>query len=90
MDTWWQTETGHILITPLPGITTMKPGSAQQPFPGVRPEIRDDEGNQLEVEQTGNLVLTQPWPGMMRSALQRRPALPRDLLVEVLRRVLRR
>ncbi|MCD2189811.1 acetate--CoA ligase [Actinomycetospora sp. SF1] len=66
MDTWWQTETGHILITPLPGITTMKPGSAQQPFPGVRPEIRDDEGNVLGVEQTGNLVLTAPWPGMMR------------------------
>ena len=67
MDTWWQTETGHILITPLPGITTLKPGMAQQPFPGVRPEIRDDEGNQLGVEQTGNLVLTQPWPGMMRT-----------------------
>jgi acetyl-CoA synthetase len=67
MDTWWQTETGHILITPLPGITTLKPGMAQQPFPGVRPEIRDDEGNQLDVEQTGNLVLTQPWPGMMRT-----------------------
>jgi acetyl-CoA synthetase len=66
MDTWWQTETGHILITPLPGITTLKPGMAQQPFPGVRPEIRDDEGNQLGVEETGNLVLTQPWPGMMR------------------------
>ncbi|WP_018334552.1 acetate--CoA ligase [Actinomycetospora chiangmaiensis] len=66
MDTWWQTETGHILITPLPGITTLKPGSAQQPFPGVRPEIRDDEGNVLDVEQTGNLVLTAPWPGMMR------------------------
>lgn len=66
MDTWWQTETGHILITPLPGITTMKPGSAQQPFPGVLPEIRDDEGNKLGTEQTGNLVLTAPWPGMMR------------------------
>ncbi|PVZ14292.1 acetate--CoA ligase [Actinomycetospora cinnamomea] len=66
MDTWWQTETGHILITPLPGITTLKPGMAQQPFPGVRPEIRDDEGNQVPVETTGNLVLTQPWPGMMR------------------------
>jgi acetyl-CoA synthetase len=66
MDTWWQTETGHILITPLPGITTLKPGMAQQPFPGVRPEVRDDEGNQLGVEETGNLVLTQPWPGMMR------------------------
>jgi acetyl-CoA synthetase len=67
MDTWWQTETGHILITPLPGITTLKPGMAQQPFPGVRPEIRDDEGNVLGTEQTGNLVLTAPWPGMMRT-----------------------
>lgn len=66
MDTWWQTETGHILITPLPGITTLKPGMAQQPFPGVRPEVRDDEGNELGAEETGNLVLTQPWPGMMR------------------------
>ncbi|MDD7936806.1 acetate--CoA ligase [Actinomycetospora lutea] len=66
MDTWWQTETGHILITPLPGITTLKPGMAQQPFPGVRPEIRDDEGNQVPAETTGNLVLTEPWPGMMR------------------------
>ena len=66
MDTWWQTETGHILITPLPGITTLKPGMAQQPFPGVRPEIRDDEGNEVGVEETGNLCLTAPWPGMMR------------------------
>jgi acetyl-CoA synthetase len=66
MDTWWQTETGHILITPLPGITTLKPGMAQQPFPGVRPEIRDDEGHEVPAETTGNLVLTQPWPGMMR------------------------
>ncbi len=66
MDTWWQTETGHILITPLPGITTLKPGSAQQPFPGVRPQVRDDEGNELGRNEAGNLVLTAPWPGMMR------------------------
>jgi acetyl-CoA synthetase len=66
MDTWWQTETGHILITPLPGITTLKPGSAQQPFPGVETEIRDDEGKALGANQPGNLVLTAPWPGMMR------------------------
>ncbi|MDQ4117652.1 MAG: acetate--CoA ligase [Actinomycetota bacterium] len=66
MDTWWQTETGHILITPLPGITTLKPGSAQQPFPGVSPQVRDDEGNVLGPNQPGNLVLTAPWPGMMR------------------------
>jgi acetyl-CoA synthetase len=66
MDTWWQTETGHIMITPLPGITTLKPGMAQQPFPGVRPEVRDDEGNVLGPEETGNLALTAPWPGMLR------------------------
>ncbi|TCK21707.1 acetate--CoA ligase [Pseudonocardia endophytica] len=66
MDTWWQTETGHILITPLPGITTLKPGSAQQPFPGLEFEVRDDEGNALGANEPGNLVLTRPWPGMMR------------------------
>lgn len=66
MDTWWQTETGHSLITPLPGITTLKPGMAQQPFPGVQTEIRDDEGHALGANQSGNLVLTAPWPGMMR------------------------
>jgi acetyl-CoA synthetase len=70
VDTWWQTETGHILITPLPGITDLKPGSAQQPFPGVRPEIRDDDGNRLGPNQPGNLVLTAPWPGMMRGLYQ--------------------
>jgi hypothetical protein len=70
VDTWWQTGTGHILITPLPGITSPKPGSAQQPFPGVWPEIRDDDGNRLGPDQPGNLLVTAPWPGMMRGLYQ--------------------
>ena len=66
VDTWWQTETGHILITPLPGITPLKPGSATQPFPGVDAAIYDDEGNTVGPGGGGNLVLRSPWPGMMR------------------------
>ena len=65
VDTWWQTETGMILITPLPGLTTLKPGSATQPFPGVSAEIRTAEGRRV---QTGGglLALTRPWPSMLR------------------------
>jgi acetyl-CoA synthetase len=63
VDTWWQTETGHILITPLPGITTCKPGSATQPFPGIEAEVVNDKGAPA---QAGYLVLTRPWPGMTR------------------------
>jgi acetyl-CoA synthetase len=66
VDTWWQTETGHILITPLPGITPLKPGSATKPFPGVDAAIYDDEGNTVGPGGGGNLVLRSPWPGMMR------------------------
>jgi len=66
VDTWWQTETGHIMITPLPGITVTKPGSATQPFPGIRAAIYDSNGNQVE-EGGGFLVLTRPWPGMFRT-----------------------
>jgi acetyl-CoA synthetase len=66
VDTWWQTETGHILITPLPGITPLKPGSATTPFPGVDAAIYDDEGNTVGPGGGGNLVLRSPWPGMMR------------------------
>ncbi len=66
VDTWWQTETGHIMITPLPGITTTKPGSATLPFPGVAAEILDQDGEVVE-EGTGVLVLTRPWPGMLRT-----------------------
>ena len=67
VDTWWQTETGGILITPLPGATDLKPGSASKPFFGVQPELIDEEGNILEGATSGNLVITRPWPGMMRS-----------------------
>jgi acetyl-CoA synthetase len=67
VDTWWQTETGGHLITPLPGATDMKPGSASKPFFGVEPAIVDEHGNELEGECSGNLIMKRPWPGMMRS-----------------------
>ncbi|MGL3105572.1 acetate--CoA ligase [Bradyrhizobium sp. BR 1432] len=67
VDTWWQTETGGILITPLPGAIKLKPGSATLPFFGVVPEIVDADGKTLEGETTGNLCLTRSWPGMMRT-----------------------
>jgi acetyl-CoA synthetase len=65
VDTWWQTETGHIMITPLPGATTTKPGSATQPFPGIEAKILDDEGKQVR-NGGGYLAITKPWPGMLR------------------------
>ncbi len=65
VDTWWQTETGHILITPLPGITALKPGSATRPFPGIAAEVVDADGKRVEVGG-GYLLLTKPWPGMLR------------------------
>jgi acetyl-CoA synthetase len=67
VDTWWQTETGGILITPLPGATKLKPGSATRPFFGVVPEIVDADGKVLEGEATGNLCIAKSWPGMMRT-----------------------
>jgi acetyl-CoA synthetase len=67
MDTWWQTETGAHMITPLPGVTTLKPGSAQRPFPGISAKVVDDEGNELTNDSTGLLVLTEPWPSMLRT-----------------------
>ena len=67
VDTWWQTETGGILITPLPGVTDLKPGSATTPFFGIMPAILDGEGNVLEGAVAGNLVITDSWPGMMRT-----------------------
>ena len=65
VDTWWQTETGQILITPLPGLVTTKPGSATLPFPGIFPEVRQQSGEPVEVGG-GLLVLTKPWPAMLR------------------------
>ena len=67
VDTWWQTETGGILITPLPGATELKPGSATRPFFGIVPALLDAEGNELEGENSGNLVITGSWPGQMRT-----------------------
>ena len=67
VDTWWQTETGGILITPLPGAIAQKPGSATKPFFGVQPQIVDAEGKSLEGACEGNLVLTDSWPGQMRT-----------------------
>ena len=70
VDTWWQTETGGILITPLPGATALKPGSATKPFFGVKPEIVDAEGKVLEGACEGNLVIAESWPGQMRTVYQ--------------------
>ncbi len=66
VDTWWQTETGMILITPLPGITTLKPGSATKPFPGVDAAVYDEQGNEVGPGGGGYLVLRRPWPAMLR------------------------
>lgn len=67
VDTWWQTETGGILISPLPGVTELKPGSATRPFFGVKPALVDNEGNILEGAAEGNLVMLDSWPGQMRT-----------------------
>ncbi|MGO4447844.1 acetate--CoA ligase [Phyllobacterium sp. TAF24] len=67
VDTWWQTETGGILITPLPGATALKPGSATRPFFGVQPQLVDNEGDVLEGAADGNLCITDSWPGQMRT-----------------------
>ncbi|HVM58208.1 MAG TPA: acetate--CoA ligase [Gaiellaceae bacterium] len=66
VDTWWQTETGMILITPLPGVTTLKPGSATKPFPGVDAAVFDEMGNEVGPGGGGYLVLKRPWPAMLR------------------------
>ena len=67
VDTWWQTETGGILITPLPGATALKPGSATRPFFGIQPEIVDTEGTPMDGACEGNLCITDSWPGQMRT-----------------------
>jgi len=66
VDTWWQTETGGILITPLPGAHDLKPGSASKPFFGIKPMLLDSDGNELHGEASGSLVIGQSWPGQMR------------------------
>lgn len=67
VDTWWQTETGSIMITPLPGATDLKPGSATRPFFGVEPALVDPEGNELEGVASGNLIIKRSWPSQIRS-----------------------
>jgi acetyl-CoA synthetase len=66
VDTWWQTETGGALITPLPGITATKPGAAMTPFPGISADVVDNDGNSVGNGEGGYLVISQPWPGMLR------------------------
>jgi acetyl-CoA synthetase len=67
VDTWWQTETGQIMITPLPGLVATKPGSATRPFPGIEADIFDAAGNRVPANTGGNLVITRPWPAMSRT-----------------------
>jgi acetyl-CoA synthetase len=67
VDTWWQTETGSILITPLPGVTDLKPGSATQPFPGIEADVFDEQGNPVPLGGGGYLVLKHPWPSIART-----------------------
>lgn len=67
VDTWWQTETGMILLTPLPGVTLTKPGSATRPFPGIEAEVVDESGKPVGANRGGYLVLTRPWPAMLRT-----------------------
>jgi acetyl-CoA synthetase len=67
VDTWWQTETGGILITPLPGVTPTKPGSATRPFPGIVADVVTREGKPVQPNQGGFLVIKRPWPGMLRT-----------------------
>ena len=66
VDTWWQTETGGIMITPLPGMTSTKPGAAMTPFPGIAADIVDNDGTRGRQRRGRYLVITQPWPGMLR------------------------
>ena len=89
VDTWWQTETGMILITPLPGVTTTKPGSATKPFPGVEAAVLNEQGERVE-QGGGYLVLERPWPAMTRGIFGDDAALPRDLLDAVPGPLLRR
>jgi acetyl-CoA synthetase len=70
VDTWWQTETGGIMITPLPGATATKPGSATRPFFGIKPALVDADGNTLEGAASGNLIITDSWPGQMRTVFR--------------------
>ena len=80
VDTWWQTETGQILITPLPGVTTTKPGSATFPFPGIDADVVDADGNSVPLGGGGYLVLKRPWPAMLRGIYGDPERYKRDVL----------
>ena len=67
VDTWWQTETGNIMISPLPGVTTLKPGSATRPLPGITADVVNEAGDSVPLGEGGYLVLSEPWPGMLRT-----------------------
>jgi acetyl-CoA synthetase len=67
VDTWWQTETGHIMVSPLPGVTATKPGSATRPLPGIDAAVLDDDGNEAPKGEQAVLALRHPWPGMLRT-----------------------
>jgi acetyl-CoA synthetase len=67
VDTWWQTETGHIMVSPLPGLTPAKPGSATKPLPGIHAEVLDEQGRPVADGEQGLLALQRPWPGMLRT-----------------------
>lgn len=67
VDTWWQTETGGIMLSPIPGISTLKPGSASKPFLGIEPKILNDSGAECQIDEGGNLCIMRPWPGIMRT-----------------------
>ena len=88
VDTWWQTETGGILISPLPGATALKPGSATKPLPGIFPALVDADGKFLDGATDGNLVIIGSWPGQMRSCLWRPSTLYRYLFFHLSRSLL--
>ena len=90
VDTWWQTETGGILISPLPGATALKPGSATLPLPGVKPMIVDGDGHELHGACEGNLCLADSWPGQMRTVFGDHDAVRADLFLDVQGAVLHR
>lgn len=73
VDTWWQTETGGVLITPLPGAMPLKPGSATFPFPGIEPVVVRPDGSEADVNEGGELAIRKPWPGMMRTVYRNHP-----------------
>ena len=81
VDTWWQTETGAIMISPLPGAISTKPGSATRPLPGIIADVVNREGQPVPAGSGGFLVIKQPWPSMLRTHLRRSGALSAAILV---------